>query len=174
MNYDYEFPKPFNPDTLSAAGATVSVVPPPSAESQPRACGKANPAISTKEKLVDVRGAPDLGTHPLAAHSGPVMKGRDVVHGSGTAGICTDPVMISPGVFAGEGKAKSGEKVFLRMEKITDANKPLWEAYCRRTAAMTQESRSPLSYAIRFTKKITDAEGNVRFVNEKYLSLIHI
>ncbi len=85
--------------------------------------------------------------------------------------INTEPQMIAEGVFIGEGRAQSGEKVFLRMERVTQTNEPLWEKYLKNTKALTYESRSALTYAIRFTKKIVGADGEVCFINDQFREL---
>lgn len=105
------------------------------------------------------------------AHTPPALAARGVAGSGETQSINTEPRMIAEGVFIGEGKAKSGEKVFLRMEKVTEANKPLWEQYCRTTAQLTLHGRSALTYAMRGTKAVTDVNGSVRFVNEQYEDL---
>ncbi len=105
-------------------------------------------------------------------HSAPSLQVRSATGPNAATAINTEPQMIAEGVFIGEGRAKSGEKVFLRMERITETNKPAWEKYCKSTCELTLESRSALTYAMRHTKKIVGTDGEVRFINNNYEELV--
>ena len=101
-------------------------------------------------------------------HNAPVLRVRRATGPQPAEKINTEPQMLAEGVFIGEGKARSGEKVFLRMERVTTANQPLWEKYCASTAQLTLSGRSALTFAMRSTKITTDDDGKVRYVNQQY------
>lgn len=111
------------------------------------------------------------GFAPIS-HTAPLLQVRSATESNAAMAINTEPQMIAEGVFIGEGRAKSGEKVFLRMERITETNKPAWGKYCKSTCELTLVNRSALTYAMRHTKKIVGTDGEVRFINNNYEELV--
>ncbi len=105
-------------------------------------------------------------------HTAPGLKVNGTTRSGAAEAINTEPQKIAEGIFIGEGRAKSGEKVFLKMEVITETNKPLWETYLEATKQLTLLDRSALTYAMRYTQKVCDPSGGVRFVNENYEDLV--
>jgi hypothetical protein len=107
----------------------------------------------------------------VLSHSAPALSARRSAGLGAAEAINTEPDMIADGVFVGEGRAKSGEKIFLKMERVTDANRTPWERYCQSTAQLTRHGRSVLTFAMRGTKAIQDENGATRYVNEQYEAL---
>jgi len=107
----------------------------------------------------------------VSTHTSPVLATR-MAPATGTMEIIdTEPKMIAEGVFIGEGKAKSGEKIFLRMERVTKENQADWDKYCRSTAQLTKHDRSVLTAAMRATKAVSGEDGAIHYVNTEYENL---
>ena len=151
---------------LTEAPANHSAQTPPSNHS----VGKST-IRQTKQKQNPLPLPDRTETVPLA-HTVPVLDVRNVSAPQPVSVINTEPEMIAEGVFIGEGRAKSGEKVFLKMESVTATNQAAWERYCVATAQLTKHERSALTYAMRHTRKIVNADGEVQFLNDKYDELV--
>lgn len=108
--------------------------------------------------------APDSAT---ISHTAPALLASSTRRPHAVEAINTEPAMIAEGVFVGEGRAKTGEKVFLKMERVTASNIASWQDYCQSTIHVTQRDRSLLSAAMITTKKI-DENGAARFINNHY------
>jgi hypothetical protein len=111
---------------------------------------------------------PDMPVSVTTTHTAPVLAIRSATGPQAAQDINTEPLMIADGVFIGEGRAKSGEKFFLKMEKITEANRSQWNSYREFTLGLTRPSRSLLAYIAGTTKKIRADDGTIRFVNDHY------
>ena len=159
--------------------ATPSSVPVPTPEVSLKQNNKHPVSDNTGESIVLKQGTQKENPLPISdspgsaptSHTAPSLQVRSATGSNTATAINTEPQMIAEGVFIGEGRAKSGEKVFLKMERITETNKPAWEKYCRSTTELTLESRSALTYAMRHTKKIVGTDGEVRFINDNYEEL---
>lgn len=113
----------------------------------------------------------DLPDAAGLTHTSPALASRIASAADNVDPIDTEPRQIAEGVFVGEGKAKSGEKIFLRMERVTEANRANWDRYCLNTAQLTNHSRSVLTLAMRSTRAVSGDNGTVRYINTKYEAL---
>jgi len=104
-------------------------------------------------------------------HSSPVVATRVASATETVEMIDTEPRIFAEGVFVGEGKAKSGEKIFLRMEMVTNENRADWDKYCHSTAQLTKHDRSVLTAAMRTTEALSGEDGTIRYRNEQYEEL---
>lgn len=111
---------------------------------------------------------PDAPASATTVHTAPQMAARSATGTQAAQAINTEPQMIADGVFIGEGRAKSGEKFFLKMEKITPRNKAHWHKYLQATLYLCGGGRSLLKDLIRTTEKATAADGTRYYRNEHY------
>lgn len=107
----------------------------------------------------------------VTAHTAPASAARSVTESPVAQIINTEPQKIADGVFIGEGRAKSGEKFFLKMERIHAANRQHWSNYALATYRLTRDSRSLMEALIKTTKKSVAADGTIRHTNENYDAL---
>jgi hypothetical protein len=78
------------------------------------------------------------------------------------------PKQIEPNIFIGEGKAQSGEKFFLRMERVTNDNYGFWRRYLNATKSIVGGSRSLLEGLMQTTNAERDGNGNIQYINQHY------
>lgn len=107
------------------------------------------------------------GSAPLS-HSTPTLAVRRSAAPPAPQSINTEPQRIAEGVFIGEGRAKSGEKFFLKMERVTTANKQHWRNYALVTSRLTSEGRSLMASLIKTIKKAVAPDGTIGYTNENY------
>jgi hypothetical protein len=111
--------------------ATPSSVPVPTPEVSLKQSNKHPVSDNTGESIVLKQGTQKENPLPISdspgsaptLHTAPSLQVRSATGSNTATAINTEPQMIAEGVFIGEGRAKSGEKVFLRMERITETNK---------------------------------------------------
>ena len=108
---------------------------------------------------------------PILPHTTPVIGVRGTQANHAAQHINTEPQMIAEGVFTGEGRAKSGEKFFLKMEKITATNVTRWSQYLQITNRFTDVSRGLLNLLVRSTKESISEDGTIHYINSGYEQL---
>lgn len=112
--------------------------------------------------------ATDGRTPTKTAHTAPALAARSVAEAQAAQAVNTEPQKIADGVFIGEGRAKSGEKFFLKMEKVTRENKANWDQYLQATLRLVGSNRSLLKSLVRTTEKAVTEDGTTCFVNQHY------
>lgn len=157
------------PSSVPAPTQTVSL----KQNSENTASDKAGESIvirhsERKDNPLPISDSVGFGT---PSYTEPSLQVRSAAGPNTATAINTEPKMLAEGVYIGEGRAESGEKVFLRMERVTLTNKPLWEKYLQNTQSLTLDTRSALTYAMRHTKKIKGADGEVCFINDQFREL---
>lgn len=93
--------------------------------------------------------------------------------------ISTEPEQIESGVFVAESHVPSGEKIYLRMELLTDENSPCWIQYKRASCCMGNSNGRGVLWGLAFTLvqgKFPEYNENMKvftgFTEEEYNQFI--
>ncbi len=106
--------------------------------------------------------------HPIPVtalpHTEPDLFSSRLEQSTSASSINVEPTELRPGVYIGEGRAKSGEKFYLRIERVNDSNYPFWSSYLSATNKFCNSGKSVLGYLMNRIRLIDEVDGKKQFV----------
>lgn len=138
------------------------------ADANPSDCERTNPPRMN----LAIVSASTSNPHPIPvtalSHTEPDLFSSRLEQSTSALSINVEPTELRPGVYIGEGRAKSGEKFYLRMERVDDSNYPFWSSYLSATNKFCNSGKSLLGYLMNHIWVVDEIDGKKQFVYDNH------
>ncbi len=136
--------------------------------SGPDECERPNPPRMSTAIRTAIPGDRGSISVPSLSHTEPDLVLPRPGQATSASPVDIEPTELTPGVYIGEGRAKSGEKFYLRMERVDASNYLFWRLYVDATNKFIDSGRGLLKRLMHFTRSVEGVGGEKQFVNENY------